>query len=329
MGTLRDAFGREFVYLRLSVTERCNFRCVYCLPGGYAAHGGMGSSGELTVDEIRRLCSAMAGLGVWKIRLTGGEPTVRQDIVDLVDAVSSVPGIRHVALTTNGYRLRDLASPLHRAGLRGVNVSVDSLDPERFAAITGAARLEHVLAGVEAALDAGIDAVKVNAVLLRDMGAPEFQRFFQFARERPVSVRFIELMRTGENAAFFERQHLRSSDALRLLEEAGWTRLPRAEGAGPAAVFGNDDARGTVGIIAPYDDKFCATCNRLRVSSRGGLRLCLFGEGEASLRSLLAHDDQRDALIDRIRDLVLGKAERHRLHEGRVGGTRHLALIGG
>ncbi len=326
---IQDSFGREFVYLRLSVTERCNFRCVYCLPKGYTAAGGAPRNGELSVAEVARLVRALAKAGVWKVRLTGGEPTVRPDIVELVRAVAATAGVRRVALTTNGYRLRSLAAPLAAAGLSALNVSVDSLSRSRFADITGKDLLPRVLVGIDQALAVGISSVKINTVLLGGTGSDDVHSFIAFARDRPVEVRFIELMRTGENEAFFARHHVRGTETIATLVDRGWRERAREPGAGPARVFEHADFLGTVGIIAPYDDSFCASCNRIRVSARGAVRLCLFGSGEASVRALLTDDADADVLVRRVRSLVGGKADRHGLHEGRVGGTRHLALIGG
>jgi cyclic pyranopterin phosphate synthase len=323
--TLRDALGRDLHYLRLSVTDRCNFKCVYCLPNGCPRGSG---EEPLSLAEIDHLVQGFAGLGFWKVRLTGGEPTLRPDIVDVVQRIARTPGIRRVGLTTNGYRLASIARELRDAGLGSLNVSVDSLDPERFREITGTDRLDRVVAGVEAALAAGIPSVKVNAVLLRGMDDGELRRFLSWTERVPLTVRFIELMQTGDNAVLFGRARLPASEVREKLERLGWTLLPRDEGDGPATNFGHPDHAGRAGLISAYAEGFCDSCNRLRVSSVGDLKLCLFGDGSVSLRPLL-REGRREALMDRVEEAVTVKPARHELGAGRCGPTANLAMTGG
>ncbi|MBU2588884.1 MAG: GTP 3',8-cyclase MoaA, partial [Alphaproteobacteria bacterium] len=302
---MQDGIGRRFEYLRLSLTEVCNFRCTYCLPDGYRKP--CNRPVELSVDEIRRAVTAFAQLGLWKVRLTGGEPSLRRDFEDVARAVAAVSGIRRVAVTTNGYRLAQRAQAWRDAGISAINVSVDSLDPARFAAITGHDRLAEVLRGIEAAQAAGFDAIKLNAVLMRGVNDDELAAMVDFVRARDLSLRFIEVMRTNDNAAFFRDRHIAGQSVIDRLEAAGWHRLPRAPGAGPAVELGHPDAKGRIGIIAPYAKDFCASCNRLRLSSDGRLHLCLFGDGGSDLRPLLSTDDPQP-LIAHIRGLVATKA---------------------
>lgn len=327
MFELVDSHLRKFVYLRLSVTDRCNFRCIYCLPNGYQK--SQTAESELSVEEIRRLVGGFARLGVWKVRLTGGEPTVRRDISEIARAVALVPGIRQVAITTNGYRLRELADPLREAGVSSVNVSVDSLNERNFEKITGTKSFSEVTRGVDHALAVGFKSIKINAVLLDGMNGDELPRFMALVKDRPISVRFIELMRTGKNAGLFEKRHLSGGTIQLELLKSGWLPAPRAVGDGPAIAYQHPDHRGTIGIIAPYSSDFCKTCNRLRVSSRGALRLCLFGEKDQSLREYLKDDSCEEILSDKIRDLVREKPVSHFLHEGKYGNTWNLAGIGG
>ncbi len=322
---LRDAFGRDLRYLRLSITDRCNFRCVYCLPNGCPRPAGRE---PLSLVEIAQLVSGFAGLGFWKVRLTGGEPTLRPDVVEVVRRVAATPGIRRVGLTTNGHRVARIARSLRDAGLGSLNVSVDSLDPVRFREITGGARLEAVVAGVEAALAVGIPSVKVNAVLLRGFDDGELRRFLEWTARAPVTVRFIELMQTGENGALFDRAHVPAAEVLEQLERLGWTRLARDEGDGPATNYGHRDHAGRVGLISAYTGGFCDSCNRLRVSSAGDLRLCLFGERQVPLRPLL-REGCRDALMDLVESSVTAKPAGHELGSGRCGSTANLAMTGG
>jgi len=323
--TLRDPFGRPLEYLRLSVTDRCNFRCVYCLPSGCPRD----RDPPLSLAEISRLVRAFAGLGFWKVRVTGGEPTLRADICEVVRTVASTPGVRRVGLTTNGYRLAELAPGLRQAGLAALNVSLDSLDRERFARLTGADRMDGVVEGIGAAVEAGIPSIKVNAVLLRGLEDSELDRFLAWTRSLPLTVRFIELMQTGDNEEFFRSHHLSAEEIRRKLEARGWSRLEKGAADGPAAMYRHPDHRGRAGLIAPYSSGFCASCNRLRVSSTGHLRLCLFGEEEVPLRQHLEGDGQRDALERLVELAVKGKPAAHRLKEGRCGSAATLAAIGG
>jgi GTP 3',8-cyclase len=323
--TLRDAFGRDLHYLRLSVTDRCNFKCVYCLPDGCPRGSG---EEPLSTAELDHLVQGFAGLGFWKVRLTGGEPTLRPDIVEIVRRVARTPGIRRVGLTTNGYRLAAIARDLREAGLTSLNVSVDSLDAGRFREITGADRLDRVVAGVEAALAAGIPSVKVNAVLLRGMDDGELARFLSWTEKTPLTVRFIELMQTGDNVVLFRRARLPASEVREKLERLGWRRLPRDDGDGPATNYGHPGHAGRTGLISAYADGFCDSCNRLRVSSVGDLKLCLFGDGTVSLRPLL-REGRREDLMDRIERAVTVKPPRHELGAGRCGTTTSLAMTGG
>lgn len=323
---LVDPYGRRLTYLRLSVTDRCNFACAYCLPAGCRA----GAGAPLAVEEVERLVAAFAALGVRKVRLTGGEPSLRRDLAGLVLAVARTAGIDRIGLTTNGHRLRRLAGPLRRAGLTSVNVSVDSLDPRRFAEITGVDRLGEVIAGVDAALAAGIPSVKVNAVLLRGLGGDELDRFLAWTRTAPLTVRFIELMRTARNGAYFAANHVPAAALRAELSRRGWVEVPREDGDGPASNYAHPAFAGRVGVIAPYAGGFCDTCNRLRVSARGDLRLCLFGErDDVPLRHLLRSADQRDELVAHLVAAVARKPRAHRLAEGSPGRLGSLAVIGG
>lgn len=322
---LRDAFGRKFPYLRLSVTEVCNFRCTYCLPDGYQKT----DRDFLTLPEITRLAAAFAALGTHKIRLTGGEPTVRRDLIEIASAVSAIPGIGTVALTTNGYNLKENATAFRKAGMNALNVSVDSLDAERFHAITGQDKLAHVLEGIEAARAAGFSNIKINSVLLKEVTDHTLPEFLAWIQREALSVRFIELMQTGENREFFTRHHLSAGVIIGQLLERGFVPEVRKADAGPAQEFTHPDYAGKIGIIAPYSKDFCKSCNRLRVTSRGKLMLCLFGEGGYDLRPYLQHDDQREELIEAIASALHFKQEAHSLHQEMTGSTPHLASLGG
>ncbi len=323
---LQDAFGRSFEYLRLSVTEVCNFSCSYCLPDGYRKKPG---PGFLRLDEIARLASAFADLGTWKIRITGGEPSVRKDFTQIIETLATVSGVRRLATTTNGYRLKDNASQWRKAGLQAINVSVDSFRADIFHKVTGHDRLEEVKDGIEACLDTGYEAVKVNAVLLKGINDQDLALFLDYVKNRPVSVRFIELMRTGDNADYFKRYHVSASVVSKALVQRGWVRKTREVGAGPALEYVHGDYAGAIGLIAPYSKDFCKSCNRLRVSALGKLHLCLFTEMGMDLRSFLQSDDQQDELKAFLGKSLQSKAVSHFLDDGITGGNHRFADIGG
>lgn len=323
---LEDDFGRRFSYLRLSLTEVCNFRCQYCLPNGYRKNG---AHNFLEKDEVLRLVSALTPLGLWKTRLTGGEPTLRPDFLEIAEGIASTPGIKRLALTTNGYRLRENAQSYRDAGISHINISIDSLKAETFKDITGHDRLNEVLDGIAAAQSAKFQRIKLNTVLLKNWNDSEFENILAFLKDQDISLRFIELMRTGDNQDFFQRHHLSGAVVEKQLQAMGWREAPRSPGAGPAKEYQHPDYHGKIGLIMPYSKDFCDSCNRLRVTSKGDLRLCLFGEGGLSLRDLLQSDDHKHVLQQRVLKLLGGKAESHQLHQGITGATQHLASIGG
>jgi cyclic pyranopterin phosphate synthase len=324
---LTDSFDRRFSYLRLSITEVCNFRCDYCLPDGTDC-GPDARAQDLTLEEIRRLVAAFARLGTRKIRITGGEPSLRKDLTEIIRICKATPGIETVALTTNGYRLHKDIDAWHEAGLDALNVSIDSLDHAKFAMITGHNKLQQILQGLQRAADIGIASIKVNAVLMKHYNAESLDDFFDFVRTRPITLRLIELMRTGDNEAFFNRHHLSGDTIIDALKAQHWQERLAGPHAGPAREFWHPDFHGGIGLIMPYSKDFCATCNRLRVSSRGELFLCLFVDQHQSLRHHLQTDDPQPAMAF-LQEAIKGKAYSHHLHEQDPGATRQLAMIGG
>uniref|UniRef100_UPI0025E7FF2F GTP 3',8-cyclase MoaA n=1 Tax=uncultured Microbulbifer sp. TaxID=348147 RepID=UPI0025E7FF2F len=245
---LQDSFGRRFYYLRLSVTDLCNFRCNYCLPDGYQCAESIAAEQPLSVAEVATVVRAFAALGTEKVRLTGGEPSLRRDLPQLIEAASRVAGIRRVAITTNGYKLSSQIDDWQRAGLSQLNVSLDSLDPQQFKAITGHDKLQKILGGIDRALALGIP-TKVNAVLLREHNLAEFNQFLDWIKVTPVSLRFIELMRTGDNRDFFASNHVAGSDIEQLLLRSGWLPVARARDDGPAKEYAHPDYAGRIGLI--------------------------------------------------------------------------------
>ena len=324
---LVDAFQRAYYYLRLSITDQCNFRCNYCLPNGYQPEANKPSF--LTLSEIVRVAEAFAAMGTEKIRLTGGEPTLRKDFITIAENVANVSGIRQLALTTNGYRMAKDVDAWQRAGITSINVSVDSLDPKMFHQITGINKFDEVMRGIERAFEIGYKKVKVNSVLMKNLNDHEFNQFLAWVKNRPIQMRFIELMQTGEMDSFFHHHHLSGEILVKKLLEQGWQLQQKTITDGPAKVFKHSDYMGEIGLIMPYEKNFCASCNRLRVSAKGKLHLCLFGEEGIELRDLLRSDDQQSILQARIFSALQGKREHHYLHQGDTGIRQHLASIGG
>jgi cyclic pyranopterin phosphate synthase len=325
---LVDSFGRRLTYLRVSVTDRCNLRCTYCLPADMEFP--FGDRAFLSPAEMEILVGALVRLGIRRVRLTGGEPLVRKDILEIVRRLKALPGLEDLALSTNGTELARLAPELKAAGLDRVNISVDSLDPERFQEITRRGTLEEVWNGVEAALDADLHPVKLNAVLLAD-GLEDYDRLAALTLDRPLAVRFIELMATASNK-HLEGRFL-SADVVRERLEARFGPLTPAEEdrprTGPAKEYRFQGAVGSVGFITPMSHTFCADCNRLRLTSRGDLRLCLFADRYHPLRPLLAAKDPDAALEAEILRVLQEKPEEHGLARGDYGNLVSFMQFGG
>ena len=319
-----DTFGRRFYYLRLSITEVCNFRCTYCLPNGY---DGPAPSAFLRRDELRRVMQVFARQGTRKIRLTGGEPSIRKDLPELIADARQTPGIERVALTSNGYRLLENADAWVAAGLDQLNLSIDSLDPQQFHAITGHDRLKTILKGLDHGLDLGLK-VKVNAVYMRGVN-DQLGNFLHWLKDTPITLRFIEVMETGADPGFYHRHHVPLNNVKQTLLLEGWLPVVQRVDAGPAQEFWHPDYAGRIGLIMPYSKDFCTTCNRLRVSAQGNLHLCLFGEEGFNLRPWLQTDDQQEELVEFIQTALGRKSATHGLHEHNPGLTRDLSMLGG
>lgn len=324
---LVDRFQRQYTYLRLSITDVCNFRCNYCLPDGYKPPSHKQTF--LKVDEIQRIAKAFANLGTEKIRITGGEPTLRKDFAEIAHTLSQTAGIRKVALTTNGYRMERDVELWQQAGITDINVSVDSLDTRQFQLITGENKLQSILNGIDKAFEIGYKKIKVNAVLMKQYTAHELDNFLAWIKDKPIQMRFIELMETGEMDSFFKEQHLSGQSVMERLFREGWQLQPKAVSDGPAKVLSHPDYKGEIGLIMPYEKNFCASCNRLRVSALGKLHLCLFGEEGIDIRDLLQSDDQQLQLETRLKSALQGKREHHYLHIGDSGVRNNLSSIGG
>lgn len=322
---LTDNFGRRFYYLRLSITDVCNFRCNYCLPDGYQCDH---DRDFLKLDEIKRITRAFANMGTEKVRITGGEPSLRKDLPEIIHTVKQTAGIKKVALTSNGFKLPEHLPAWLDAGLDALNLSIDSLDPRQFHAITGHNKLDTILEGIDLAHSSGFSAIKINTVLMREYGGSEIERFLDWVKDSPITLRFIELMETGDNKDFFNKQHVRGESIKQHLLANGWQIIVRDKTAGPAQEFWHPNYAGKIGLIMPYDKSFCDSCNRLRVSSLGKLHLCLFAEQGLDLREYLQEDDTQP-LQRHIEHMLTDKSATHMLHEGFTGATKHLSILGG
>jgi len=327
---LKDTFGRSFPYIRLSITDVCNYKCSYCLPQGYKKNPGDMRS-FMSFEEISRLTKALSELGVSKIRLTGGEPTVRKDFFDILRDLKQNSNIPKVTMTTNGYHLDKIAKQLYEAGLDGINISIDSLDRETFKKLTGHDRLLEILEGIKILQKLNFQNIKVNAVLLKGINDTykDFKLFGNFIKENKIDFRFIELMQTGDNLDFFKKNHVSSNIFKNYLVENEWVYQTFGKDAGPSLNYIHPNYEGKFGLIAPYSKNFCKTCNRLRITSRGDLRLCLFGNTGISLRHLLQNDNQKDELVDLIMKQLHLKKESHYLELGDTGITPNLSSTGG
>jgi len=327
--TLRDGHGRPIGDLRVSVTDRCNYRCQYCMP----AEGlpWLNRSEILTFEEIERLVGLFAAMGVADVRLTGGEPLVRRQLPKLVGRLARIEGLRDLSLTTNGYLLKDMAGDLVAAGLRRVNVSLDSLSRDRFFQMTRRDSLPQVLAGLEALeRHPEIRPIKVNCVAMRGFTEDEVLPFAEFARRKPYEVRFIEFMPLDADHSWSEDRVLSGAEVRALIDATyPLEALPR-ESHATARVYRFADGRGEIGFINPVSEPFCGDCNRVRLTAEGKLRTCLFSLHETDLRERLRDGTSDDELEQVIRDAVWRKELKHHVSEpGFRQPERTMSRIGG
>jgi cyclic pyranopterin phosphate synthase len=324
-----DNFNRPISYLRVSVTDRCNLRCVYCMPPEgvpWRPHGEI-----LRYEEIETTVRAAASLGISKVRLTGGEPLVRKGLVDLVAMIARIPGIDDLAMTTNGILLTRHAEELKAAGLRRVNVSLDTLRPERFCRITRLGELSDTLEGIAAAKEAGLVPVKVNTVVIRGLNDDEVVDFARLTYAPDWHVRFIEVMPLGDNADWAGNGYVPMGEVRERIEKELGALIPAKlrDGSGPARYYRLPGAQGTVGFITPISEHFCYQCNRLRLTADGKLRPCLLSDYEIDLRTPL----RRGAGAEEVKALIIegirNKPERHYLSEQVIPQGRAMSEIGG
>lgn len=326
---LTDQFKRPITYLRISVTDKCNLRCVYCMPE--AGLAWLPKSEILSYEEIAQLVKAAASAGVRSVRLSGGEPLIRRDLHRLVAAIHAVDGIEDISLSTNGLLLTEQIEALKAAGLRRVNVSLDTLRADRFEAIARRPGLDRVLAGIDAAIAAEMTPVKINVVVMRGQNDDEVAAFAQWTRRQPVFVRFIEVMPVHENVGLQRDSYVSSNEILERVGAIGDLRPSAGPGGnGPARYFAFDGAPGAVGVISPLSHDYCERCNRVRLTADGHLRLCLFGDQDVDLRTPLRGGESMEGLADILRSAMLIKPERHHLRLGETSSRmRAFSEIGG
>ena len=330
MNILKDSFGRKFPYIRLSISDVCNFKCGYCLPDGYKVDKSDNRT-FMNTEEIKRLARALSELGVSKIRLTGGEPTIRKDFFEIIKIIKENSGIKKTVITTNGYKLDKIANDIKNSGLDGINISIDSLDPKTFKKITGHDRLEEILRGIKNLQKLNFKNIKINAVLLKGINDTEqdFDSWAQFIKNNEIDFRYIELMQTGDNLDYFNKYHVPSKKFMNYLNNNNWIIQTFGKDAGPAKNYLNPKFKGKFGVIAPYSKDFCKSCNRLRITAKGDLRLCLFGNTGINIRHLMQKDNQIEELKDLILKQLNFKKESHYLEIGETGLTKNLSTTGG
>lgn len=337
MTGLTDAFSRPINYLRISVTDRCNLRCIYCLPPGgipLLSHEDI-----LSYEEIAAFVRATSTLGISKVRLTGGEPLVRADLPRLVTMLAEINAIDDISLTTNGVLLTEYAMELKKAGLKRVNVSLDSLRPERFEKITRRGRLEQVLRGIEAAKSCGLEPMKVNVVVMRGVNDDEVLDFARLSINEGWHVRFIELMPFGGDNPPLGHSVTTPPSSLQFVPAAEimgqLVSLGKLEpclpprGNGPARYYRFASARGTIGFITPVSEHFCFNCNRLRLTADGKLRPCLLSDLEVDIRQPLRQGASIEALHKVVTEAIRNKPRQHQLAKGKTAKNRSMSQVGG
>ena len=328
---LRDSYNRPIRDLRVSLTDRCNFRCFYCLPHGEPPIAP--KEQMLSYEEIEYVCEIFVRLGIEKIRLTGGEPMLRRDIETIIRKLGRLkPELQDLALTTNGYFLPERAHGLKDAGLDRVTISLDSLKPDVFKRMTGVDVLDKVLAGIEAAKNAGLEPIKINAVIVRGHNEDEVADFAAFAREYDVKMRFIEFMPLDSGHEWARGDVVSGKEIRdRISERFPLVRVDVKRGSETSSRYRfADGAPGEIGIIAPVSEPFCGACSRIRLTADGQIRTCLFSTVEHSLRDVVRSGASRDEIVDYIRSVVLKKEPRHFINDpGFVTPSRTMSFIGG
>ena len=313
-----DNHGRDIDYLRISITDLCNLRCVYCMPEEGVRR--LRHNEILRVEDIEEIAIAAASLGIKKIRITGGEPLIRRSIVDIIRRVAEAPGVEEVALTTNAILLPQFAKQLKEAGLSRVNVSIDTLDPDKYREITRGGEVEDVLRGIESAIEAGLTPIKLNAVLMGGVNENMIRPLVKMTEDSDFRVRFIEMMPIGECAGWNKDRFI---SILKVLEEEPDLQFVGTDGV--SKIYKKEGSKGSVGLISPISSHFCPTCNKIRVTSDGKLKPCLHSADEIPIRGL--HGEE---LVEAIKKGILEKPFKHHLEaEKKSNSTRGMSAIGG
>lgn len=297
---MKDQFGREITYLRLSVTDRCNLRCRYCMPEEGVCK--LTHEDMLTEDEMIMAVEVVASLDVNKLRITGGEPLIKKNILSICERACAVPGITETAITTNGVLLPELAKPLRKAGIQRINFSLDTLDAEKYHRITRHGELSDALAGFHAALDAGFDKIKINAVLIGGFNDDEVRKLSELTMQYPIDVRFIELMPMYDSGDFGEEAFISCDTVLEQLPEA----VPQQADGGVAKLYRLPNALGNVGLISPVSSHFCGACNRIRLTADGRIKPCLHSDDEFRIKGL-----NKEEMTETMKEAILGKPQWH------------------
>lgn len=324
---LKDTYGRTIDYLRISVTDRCNLRCIYCMPESGINNRPQGDL--LTFEEIAQIVKVAVDLGIDKVRLTGGEPLVRKDLVNLIYLLDRIEGIKDLSLTTNGIYLKEYAYLLKGAGLKRINISLDSLDTERYTRLTRFGRLEDVLEGIKEAFQVGFEPMKINVLLLEDISKDEIIKFLMLTLENQICVRFLEFMPVN---SFYKMEEPISCDTvLKIASNSFEIEEENIFGSGPARVYKLKGALGSFGLISPMSNKFCSTCNRLRLTSDGFLKLCLHSDIMVNLRDPLRDGAGKKSLSALIERAVTLKPKEHQLDKRDVSKVYEFSMcqIGG
>ncbi|KMT22698.1 GTP 3',8-cyclase MoaA [Clostridium cylindrosporum] len=316
---MRDNYNRDIDYVRISLTEKCNLKCIYCMPEGYVPRG----EEEITREDVNKILVTLASMGIKKVRFTGGEPLVRNDIVDIIKDTKKIPGIKDIAITTNAVLLDKKIYDLKEAGLTRINISLDSLKPETFKNITGG-NVEGILNGIKKAVELGIF-VKLNMLPIKGYNDNEIEDFINLTKDMPIDVRFIELMPMGPAKDF---RGIKSDDIKDIIVKMGkdYTEIEN-EGTGPAILFKLEGHKGRVGFISPMSHKFCHLCNRIRITSDKKLKTCLHNLGEVDLGPFI---NDSDALKEVLNQGILKKYEKHTLDTDNISKSgREMVRIGG
>jgi GTP 3',8-cyclase len=309
---LLDSFNRHLNYLRISLTDRCNLRCVYCMPEQGVSK--LSHQDILTYEELLKLTHLSVRLGIEKIRLTGGEPLVRKGITDFIRSLKEIPEIRDISLTTNGVLLADQAPALWQAGVRRINISLDTLDREKYRAITRFDHFDQVWSAIQTAEAIGFSPIKINVVVMRGINDDEILSFGRLSVEKPYHIRFIEFMPVGPETNWKSERFLSSEETLKRLQTLGPLKRINGQGFdGPAKRMAYEGARGEIGLISPMSEHFCPQCNRLRLTAEGLLRVCIFSDLETNLRIPLRQGASEEELMQIILEAVSRKPEAHAL----------------